>query len=191
MLRKLFVTAVWLAALVLNPFYACEDGAEGFQFTEADVRGAIEGTWKLEIAGHAPITLAIREVHGAVQARAGTGWVASAAACGSRSFVRPAHACMDFTMMELDVRVLAGARGSTYGRVDVAGTHFHGAELHVSIYSPRSRSGALRGPAEPDLSIGDTRVVAFVTPDGKATQVSINDAEPSATRATLVRSDRR
>jgi hypothetical protein len=121
------VTAIAVAALVLNPVFGI---TSGFDYGAPELRAALEGTWRLTITtgitgttGDAPrvITFTIAQasradrMHAmrAMHASSGT-WVRSAAACGGRTLVRTAGACMDYTDMPLEATVLTGAAPAHY-----------------------------------------------------------------------------
>src|SRR4051812_39013776 len=100
-----------LAALVLNPWFGV---TSGFDFDEAEMRAAIEGTWRLTVppTRGAPRDITFRIAQGTA-ARPSLGLsralVSPAAACGTRSLVRNAGACLDSTDMPLEITILAGA----------------------------------------------------------------------------------
>jgi hypothetical protein len=110
MLRRAVVGIVGVLALVLSPFYGCHAETR-FDYDEDDMRAAVEGTWVLRVP--ATETAAAREItftltQASKVARRGDDGIFSvraASACSSRTFVRPAHACIDSTTMPLDVEV--------------------------------------------------------------------------------------
>ncbi len=143
-------------ALVLDPASACI-GSPSYTFGEHELRAAVEGTWQLTITspkGSAETyTLAITESD--KPQHAARAWIKSAAACGSRSFVRNASACMDTTRMPLDVRIVAGPATDGSGELMVVGTKFEGAELR--------------------LGLGSRSINASITPKGVVETSSIYD----------------
>jgi hypothetical protein len=107
--------ALSLAALAffLNPGFACtgQDEPE-FNYGEAEMKAAVEGTWVVTV-GADQITVQVAEGHEAqpnqIQAaRPGGHFIRSAHACGNRTFVASANACIDSTSMPLDVTFLSG-----------------------------------------------------------------------------------
>jgi len=145
-MKKTLLAAIGLTAMIVNPFFACDFGDEdtSFHYTEADMRAAIEGTWRLQLPAHGKIPareikLSIREAKGAMEQHAAhhAGLVRTASACSQRSFVRTAGACMDESDMMLDVRVAGTKAGDGWsGRLIVPGMRFHTAwaELHVEDF---------------------------------------------------------
>jgi hypothetical protein len=80
--------------------------------------------------------------------------VRAADACGGRSLVKPAGACLDTTTMPLEVRLAAAGAAPPVG----AG------ELYV--FGTQFRNGQL------ELEVGDIHVKAVVTPLGVIDQLS-------------------
>ncbi len=137
-MRTLVICVLGLAALVLNPFAACI--GPSFDFGATEMRAAIEGTWKVTIAKNdvAPareLTIALEQGKEAKQTHAMRSVVPIAAACGSRSLVKNAEACMDVTHMPLAITVLAGAdaKAPARGELWVGGTSFNRGELEVMV----------------------------------------------------------
>jgi hypothetical protein len=141
---KLALFAVFgVAFLVMNPFYFFEDK---YDFDARDLRDAVEGTWELELNG----SMHTLHIEQASEPKPPTSsFVPSAHACGSRSLVNSAHACIDSTTMPLNIRTLA-AHGE--GVLSVSGTSF--------------RRGSLV------LVIGTIYVRAEISPAGIASDVS-------------------
>ena len=125
---KLTKTVVTSAVLSLAFLVNCDfiTGAD-WKYGEAEMRSAVEGTWKLTRASGEAITLVAKQSTGAKQ-HSDRGFVKSAAACGSRSFVRQAAACVNMTNMPLDITA--------------AGHEIVGAELVVA--STTFTAGTLR-----------------------------------------------
>jgi hypothetical protein len=168
MLRRAVVGIVGVLALVLSPFYGCHAETR-FDYDEDDMRAAVEGTWVLRVP--ATETAAAREItftltQASKVARRGDDGIFSvraASACSSRTFVRPAHACIDSTTMPLDVEVIAGLdRPSTpTGRLLVEGTggRWMFAELRITLDGSTltarlERDGAVESAAWDDASDG-------------------------------------
>jgi hypothetical protein len=125
--RKATCVALITAALVLDPMATFKDPDPPLTFGEPEMRAAVEGTWEL-IDGDQHERLVITEA--SKVGHSSRGWIKRAAACGKRSFVRSAHACVDMTRMELDVR-LAGTH--RHGALVVEGANFRAAELTVDL----------------------------------------------------------
>lgn len=171
---KLVVILLGLAALVLNPFVACSHEPP-WRFGANELRAAIEGTWTVTVPARGPddpaltYTVHIRQGDGSTrdQRASASSLVTPAAACGDRSFVRTAAACMDRTEMPLDVQIVAGPlRGETRGALEVVGRSF----LHGRV----------------ELTLGASRLTALVSPEGDTSEVMFFHAG-SDRRAALVR----
>lgn len=124
MIRTIVLGTVLLAILALNPMFGCF--ATHFDYSEADMKKAIEGRWKLTI-DRRELEMTVRETK-SVQRHASNGLVNSAAACGTRSFVNTAEACIDASSMDVDVAI-AGV--INHGTFRVFGTTFERGNLEV------------------------------------------------------------
>jgi|GEM_PF-2854643 len=170
---KLTVVAVIaVGVLVLSPWSAWF-GDLGFDYGLPEVRAAVEGTWQLTApspgGAASTVTFTIAQGRDPAQTHAARALVRSAAACGSRSFVRPASACIDATYMPLEVQ-LAGAPKplSEPGMFIVVGTSFHDGELHVPL--------------------DGVSLSAMVTPRGTVEEATVRSPQGIDARpATLVR----
>jgi hypothetical protein len=136
-MRSLVLWVLGLAALVLNPM-ACI--GPSFDFGATEMRAAIEGTWKVtvgksDVSAMRELTITLEQSKEATQVHAMRSAVPVAAACGSRSLVKNAEACMDVTHMPLAVAVLAGAGAKivSHGELVVPGTSFVSGQLEVMI----------------------------------------------------------
>ncbi len=165
-----------LAVLVffLNPGLACSPSPsdKGFQYGAAEMKAAVEGTWEInllasdgtqssvtvQIAGPAQAEEQITETtEGSAMVRpARRALIRSAAACGTRTFFQPAAACVDMTTMGLEVAYVSGDQ--RLQSVSMSGT--------FAVTSLVFHSGGL------DLSLGNMRTTASVTPKGVASVIS-------------------
>ena len=171
---------VGAAVLVLSPWYLF-----GYHFDADDLRAAVEGTWQLTVTppGAPAEALMFRLVQGREASgdeadagvgethavRRGPGLVRPSDACGHRSLVRTAGACMDVTEMPLEVTLFAAVPRpgeAMRGGFMVDGTRFEAGWLTVAI--------------------GDVSVQARVAPGGKVQQVSSRRGQDEMP-ATLVR----
>src|SRR5258706_10501425 len=96
-MRKLVTTfVIATAAFLLNPLYACEQQEANWQFSEADMKAAIAGTWEVNVKPHdgAPWTMTFRiEQAGApLETHTDHGRIRSAAACNDRTPAKSAGA---------------------------------------------------------------------------------------------------
>lgn len=142
--------AVAVAVLVLNPVSGVLSGP---RFGAAELRAAVEGTWRLTVEGQGGEnqTVTFRLAQGTAadlrQARA-PGLVREAAACGGRSLVRSAGACMDETRMPLEVTLIAEGgeqRRTKPGEFRAAGDEFRGGELEVAVAEVQLRARVAPG----------------------------------------------
>jgi len=129
-MRKHLVTgALGLAVLILNPFYACHLGPS-FTYSAKDMKAAVEGTWTLTVE-HQTYSFHIKQsTHDPMQKQSSRSLVPSANACGTRSFVATASACIDFSRMPLVV-TLTGE--TTDGVFIIEGTTFREGNLVIEV----------------------------------------------------------
>ena len=108
----------WLAAVAVflfNPGFACSDDEPQFKYGAAEMRAAVQGDWSFTITpdsgtatqvtvhvdqGEAPATAAARAP--------GAALVRAAHACGTRTLVKSAGACVDISEMPLAVDYVSG-----------------------------------------------------------------------------------
>ena len=144
-MRKHLVTGgLGLAALILNPFYACSM-IEGYSYGAKDMRAAVEGTWTLTTERRS-YTFQVKQGKHDPKRHSSRSMISSAHACGTRTLVASASACIDESLMPVVV-TLEGT--TTDGVFAVFGTTF--------------TEGTLR------IDVAGQNVDATVTPDGKAT----------------------
>ena len=180
-IKWLVLAGIGLAVLVLNPWF----GVTGYRYGAPEMRAAIEGTWRLTITSDdAPpvertftIEQAATDPSEVVPAEtpaaphASRGWIRRASACGSRSLVRSAHACMDVTRMPLDVKIAGGSK-VLHAEFFVVGTSF-------------SRGGL-------ELVADDYWLDAGIAPNGDVVRADVDDREHHTGKLTakLVRTAR-
>lgn len=166
------LTVVGLAVLVLNPVFGVFAGPS---FGAEELRAAVEGTWRLTVQAEDGTARAVTfrlaqgsEVEGGhASAHA---LVRPAAACGRRTLVKSAGACLDETRMPLEVTRIADGgerRQADAGEVTVIGTRFDRAELRVRV--------------------AEIQVSASVTPAGEVQRVSSAGDARRELASTLVR----
>jgi hypothetical protein len=175
--------ALFLAVLgfFLNPGIACVSSDEpDFKYGEAEMKAAVEGTWLLTLRATdgalSETTLQIAESSKAqammsptVPGRSyRTGVIRSAAACGTRTIVKSAGACIDASEMPLDIVVTGGDprfQGvSSSGGLTIPSTYFTQGMLYLklgdfSVMFNVAPSGATSLPSGGTL---DTAVVSLV-----------------------------
>lgn len=134
---------LFAAVLLLNPISGCEYLA-GYDYGANEMKAAVAGTWTVTTKnGHQVI---FKVDVGQAQRHSSLGWIHSADACGHRSMVSTAEACMDYTEMELKLVAVAGDV-PTEATFNVNGTHFSAGQLRMRI--------------------GDEYAMAVVSPQGK------------------------
>lgn len=162
-------------AFLLNPTFACGSAEPDYQYGEAELRAAVEGDWALTVT-HGPgaalelsVRLQQRAEHTA-SARAPSApapsLLRSAHACGTRTLLAPAHACIDSTEMPLAVSLLAGGAGlesaALSGNFRVDSLVFDVGTLHLTL-------GELRVTAQLDAQGNVSSAVLESAPAGSAT----------------------
>lgn len=135
--KRTVITVVALAVLVLNPVFGL---LSGYDFGAPEMRAAVEGTWQLTIASPSapPRTITFTLAQGAESpdVHATRSLVRPAAACGHRSLVKAASACIDSTNMSLDVTMIADGQRQAQpqpGRFMVDGMRFRSGYLRVVV----------------------------------------------------------
>ena len=163
---------IGLAALVLNPVFGVLAGPS---FGADELRAAVEGTWRLTVRGDdgAARTVTFRLAQGSEvegEHASAHALVRPAAACGRRTLVKSAGACLDSTRMPLEVTLLADGgqrREAEGGELRVMGTQFDHALLSVRV--------------------AELEVSASVTPAGEVQSVSSSGDAGQQLPSTLVR----
>jgi hypothetical protein len=152
-MRRVLSRVSWLFPIaffsffLVNPGLACGPAEPQYQYGAAEMRAAVEGTWSFTIAPQdgSPaqhVTVRLEQAASAPQlektARApGRSLVRAAWACGSRTLVRSAGACIDSSTMPLAVSVLSGdlvlSSGTLSGSFRVDGLTFTFGELEIDL----------------------------------------------------------
>jgi len=172
-MRKLIIAACFVGVLIVSPAYlwlqlAMDDSTlPHWQYDDADLRAAIEGTWQLDYGGRT-ITLLVKQATRPVAARAPKAartlgahaaltLVPSAAACNhDRTFVRDAAACLDTTAMPLRIAISTGGV----------------AEGSFTVHGERFRGGWLR------FRFDGIALEAEILPDGQVNRASVLSGTP-------------
>jgi hypothetical protein len=170
--RTPLVLLLGLAAFMLNPAFACAPNSnDEFQYGASELRAAVEGTWQVTLNpnGQPTSMVTIRIEQGTGQPSAlhgGTGvrLVRAAAACGTRTLVRPAGACVSITVMPLGGSVQGGDEtlraAMVSGQFEVPGIAFSEGWI--------------------ELEIGPHRLRGTLSPTGVASDVTLWDATGAA-----------
>jgi hypothetical protein len=168
---------LWLAPLAfffINPSFGCGTDAPQFQYGAAEMQAAIAGTWTFTITpsgGTATeVTLQLDEADTAPGATAQVSrrsLIRAAHACGTRTLVKSAGACMDESSMPLAITFVSGdpslMTAQLVGSFIVPGTTFQLGMLN--------------------LMLGPYSITATVSPDGTVTNP---DLRVQGTLGTLV-----
>lgn len=147
-----------VAAFLLNPSFACSDGDEPtFQFGAAEMRAAVEGDWSFAIkptGGTATqVTVHIDQAAAPATAAAraaGVALVRAAHACGTRTLVKSAGACIDITEMPLAVTYVSG--DAAFATATLSGV--------FKVF------GLTFGPGDLELMVGPYQILAHLNADG-------------------------
>lgn len=140
--RGSIVLGLGVAALVLDPS-ALVLADPGFNYSDAQLRPIAEGTWMLT-RGDKSTTLLISEASAPEHAERERAWVREAGACGHRTMVRSAHACVDWTEMPLDVRAVSGELAGAHatGTLRAYGAKLDSAVLQIELEVAGTSYGA-------------------------------------------------
>jgi hypothetical protein len=107
-------------ALVINPYLACsESGESDFTYSEADMKLSVLGAWQgsAELDGvSTPFSLSLEQASSKSKTQ-GVSAPKTRPQCGSRSFVKPAAACVSETTMPL-IGSLSSENPTLNGAVD-------------------------------------------------------------------------
>ena len=143
----------------LNPSFACGTDEAQFQYGAPEMRGAVEGNWALTITPAGGTATQV-VVHVAQASSASTslgapppshgGIVRTAFACGSRTLVRSAAACVDLSEMPLAVSYVSG--DASFAGVSMSGTF--------------TVPGLVFGEGNLESKIGPYQVLSQVAADG-------------------------
>jgi hypothetical protein len=131
--------AIPIAVFFLNPSFACgpSDDAPQFHFDATEMRAAVEANWSFTImpegaAGPIQVTVKVEQAATApaAQARAPRrSLVRAAHACGTRTLVKGAAACVDVSAMPLTVTFVSGdasfASAPLSGLFQIMGAEFN------------------------------------------------------------------
>jgi hypothetical protein len=166
----------------LNPGIACSpvDDEAHFQYGEAEMRAAVEGTWQIDLLASngsqsnatVQIVEATERKDGSAFLRSGKqrGLIRSAAACGGQSFIKSAGACTTESRLALEVAYVSGDQ--RFQNAGMSGDFMIGSETLI--------------PGRLELQLGDVRVSATVTPKGTASDLYTYASE-GTTVAALTR----
>lgn len=158
------VLAVGLCVFAINPSFACGSAEPEYQYGGAELRAAIEGTWLVHItrSDHSSVDLTLQLAQQTVAQETASGkqtgpsLVRGAHACGTRTLIASAGACVDTTEMPLDVTFVEGDSALDAA---VAGI--------FRVDSLVFTTGML------ELALGEFRIRAAVDADGNVTSSAL------------------
>lgn len=135
---------LWLvpvAVFFLNPNLACSDEPQ-YQYGADEMRAAVEGDWSLTITpdggSASQVTVHIEQSPASLAARRpARAFVRAAEACGTRTLVKSAGACIDVTEMPLAVTYISGdpafSSAANSGSFSVFGLAFAIGDLNLKV----------------------------------------------------------
>jgi hypothetical protein len=172
---------IWIVPLAfffLNPAVACGPAEPEFQYGAAEMRAAVEGDWSFTFTPNGgtatQVTLHIEQAATAGDAGVARapkrGLLRAAYACGTRTLVKSAGACIDVTQMPLALTFVSG--DATLG-----GSHLFGMLTVNSLIYTSVAAGVL------SLTIGPYDIESMLGPDGTLGDPHLG---PGGTTGTLV-----
>jgi hypothetical protein len=168
-----------VAFFLVSPGFACGPGSDDpeFHYGAAEMRGVIEGDWAVTMtpAGGEPMAYTVHlqqatKAPASAGRRTRGGLIRAAYACGARTLVASASACIDTTTMPLDVTLAPGGssvNGTPTGSFQIMGTTF--------------------GRGYLGLTFGDWTLSAEIDPDGTIFFVTGTAGSGAKASATLRR----
>ncbi len=100
---------VGVAFFFLNPNFGCGGDEDPYEYGVEEMEAAAAGRWKISGEGVA-LTINLRSATPPKMAHASS-WIRAAHACGQRTFIRPAAACVDTGQLYIEGEVVEGAPG--------------------------------------------------------------------------------
>lgn len=105
MARTAWTMAIGLGAFLVNPGWACQSGGGSddeadFDFGEAEMRAAIEGSYKGSLSDGRAVTLNVSEAQASSSAE-GPSTSTDSSGCITRGFIKPAGACVESSELQL------------------------------------------------------------------------------------------
>lgn len=157
--RTWLLLGVFGLALVVNPYLACSSKEDDFDYTESEMKAAVLGEWvgTADIDGEsADFTLSLQQA----SAKSKTQSLAAPKVqpqCGSRSFVKPAAACISTSSMPI-VGTITSVNPALNGAVDgevSAGPSLNPTDFSIRLEDGKQLSGMLEKGTLSDGTIND------------------------------------
>jgi hypothetical protein len=149
MTKKLLLCGLFGVALVANPYLACSSSEADFTYSEQDMKEAILGEWQGagELDGEAiAFTLTLDQASASSKARSLSA-PGLKPQCGSRSFVKPAAACISESVMPLVGTITSSSptlNGTITGEL-TASRILDSAGLRLQLEDGKTLQGRLEG----------------------------------------------
>ncbi len=174
-MRKL-IWLIPLAAFFLNPSFACTDEPQ-FQYGAEEMRAAVAGDWSVTITpdGGTATQVTVHVDQSATAPGAGAsrapapGVLRAAYACGTRTLVKPAGACIDISQMPLDVTYVSG--DASFATAALSG--------EFTVFSLTFEVGDLT------MTLGPYRITTQVSADGTPGAANIVPSGPGGVTGTV------
>lgn len=155
-MSKKFLSFLALSlAFVVNPYLACSESSESdFSYSESDMKLAVLGSWQgnAELDGVSTTFSLVLEQAASKSNTQSLTAPKTKPQCGSRSFVKPAGACVSVTSMPV-VGSLSSENPTLNGSVDgsvMAYRTLDAVELEVQLENGVVLSGMIEGEALPE-----------------------------------------
>jgi hypothetical protein len=174
--------AVSAAIFFLNPGFACGPAEPQYQYGAAEMRAAVEGNWSFTImpdGASSPIQVTVKVEQAATtpgpQVNApGRRFIRAAYACGSRTLVKSAAACIDSSVMPLVVTFVSG--DASFANAQLSGTFtIDGIQFVTAI-------------SDLELVLGGYHISSQLSPEGSLVMPRIGPGELLGTLTMATRS---
>jgi len=126
MIKPWLALCVFAVSLVVSPYLACSNSDQNeFGYSEADMKSAVLGTWQgtADVDGETVEFSLVLEQASAKSKTQGVAAPRVTPQCGSRSFVKPAAACLSLSQMPV-IGTVTSVNPSLNGTVDGEVTAF-------------------------------------------------------------------
>lgn len=158
MIKTWLLSSTFGLALVVNPYLACSSREADFTYSEAEMKDAVLGTWHgtADIDGE---TVEFSLVLEQASAKSKTQSISAPQVqpqCGSRSFVKPAAACISTSQMPV-VGVVTSGNPALNGSVD--GEVSAGRLLDPTELSLRLEDGTQLGGVIEEQALADGHIL--------------------------------
>lgn len=159
MTKKWLLLGVFGLSLVVNPYLACSSGDDEFSYSESELKAAVLGNWQgtADLDGEqVEFSLALDQA----PAKSKTQSLSAPNVkpqCGTRSFVKPAAACISMSEMPL-VGTLTSVNPELNGALDGevhAYLNLDAIDITLRLEGGKELRGQIKGQTISDGSIND------------------------------------